>query len=109
MSDPATIKAWNAGEIRMLLAHPASAGHGLNLQHGGHHLVFFGLNWNLEEHMQIIERIGPQRQKQSGYDRPVVLYYIIARDTVDTLVMDRLETKRSVQDILLEAMRRSAP
>jgi len=105
-ADPATIKAWNAGGIRMLLAHPASAGHGLNLQHGGHHLVFFGLNWNLEEHMQIIERIGPQRQKQSGYDRPVVVYYIITRDTVDTLVMDRLETKRSVQDILLEAMRK---
>ena len=104
--DPETIRRWNAGGIRVLFAHPASAGHGLNLQHGGNTLVFFGHNWNLEERDQIAERIGPMRQRQSGYDRPVFHYNIIATDTVDELVIARCESKRSVQDILLEAMKR---
>lgn len=105
-ADPDTIKQWNAGKIPLLFAHPASAGHGLNLADGGNIITFFGVNWNLEEHMQIIERIGPMRQKQAGYDRPVFVYPILARGTVDDLVMERLSTKRSVQDVLLEAMQR---
>jgi len=105
-ADPQTIKDWNAGKIDILLAHPASAGHGLNLADGGNILAFFGVNWNLEEHMQIIERIGPMRQKQAGYDRPVLIYPILVRDTVDEMVMQRLSSKRSVQEILLEAMKR---
>lgn len=105
-ADPSTIVDWNAGRIPILFAHPASAGHGLNLQDGGNILVFFSVNWNLEEHDQIIERIGPMRQKQSGYDRPVYVHYILARDTVDEIVMERLKTKRDVQALLLEAMRR---
>jgi SNF2 family DNA or RNA helicase len=104
--DPQTIRDWNAGKIRMLLAHPASAGHGLNLQDGGNILVFFGLWWNLEEHQQIIERIGPTRQAQSGHDRPVYIHYLIARGTFDELVLQRLEGKRAVQDILMEAVKR---
>lgn len=105
-ADPDTIKQWNAGRISLLFAHPASAGHGLNLADGGNILAFFGVNWNLEEHMQIIERIGPMRQKQAGYDRPVFVYPILARNTVDNLVMDRLSSKKSVQEILLEALKR---
>lgn len=105
-ADPGTIRDWSAGRIRVLFAHPASAGHGLNLQDGGNILAFFGLNWNLEEHLQIIERIGPTRQKQAGHDRAVFIHYIVAQDTVDEIVMDRLETKREVQDLLLEAMKR---
>jgi len=105
-ADPQTITDWNAGKIALLLAHPASAGHGLNLADGGNILAFFGLNWSLEEHMQIIERIGPMRQKQAGYDRPVFVHFIIARDTVDEVVLERLQSKRSVQDVLLEAMKR---
>lgn len=105
-SDPATIRDWNAGKIPVLFAHPASAGHGLNLQDGGNILVFFGHNWNLEEFQQIIERIGPTRQLQAGHDRPVFIYHIVARDTVDELVMARRESKREVQDLLLEAMKR---
>jgi len=105
-ADPDTIKRWNRGEIELLFAHPASAGHGLNLADGGNILAFYGVNWNLEEHMQIIERIGPMRQAQAGYDRPVFVYPILARDTVDDLVMDRLTSKKSVQQILLEAMKR---
>lgn len=105
-SDPQTIRDWNAGKIPVLFAHPASAGHGLNLQDGGNILAFFGLWWNLEEHLQIIERIGPTRQAQAGHDRPVFIHYIVAEDTVDDLVLNRLETKRGVQDILMEAMKK---
>jgi SNF2 family DNA or RNA helicase len=101
-----TVEQWNAGEIPILLTHPASAGHGLSLQHGGNILVFYSLNWNLEEHLQVIERIGPVRQKQSGYDRPVFIHYIIADDTIDEVVLDRLHNKRSTQDVLLEALKR---
>jgi len=105
-ADPGTIRDWNAGRIPLLFAHPASAGHGLNLQDGGNILVYFGHWWNLEERQQILERIGPMRQKQSGHDRPVWVYNIIARDTVDEMVIERCETKREVQDILLDAMKR---
>jgi len=104
-SDPATIRKWNRGSIPLLFAHPASAGHGLNLQDGGNILVFFGHWWSLEEYQQIIERIGPVRQKQAGHDRPVFIHHIIAADTVDELVMARRESKRTVQDLLLEAMK----
>jgi SNF2 family DNA or RNA helicase len=103
-NNPETIREWNAGKIRLLFAHPASAGHGLNLQDGGNILVFFGHWWSLEEFQQIIERIGPVRQLQAGHDRPVFIHHIIAADTVDELVMARRESKRDVQDLLLEAM-----
>ena len=104
-ADPRTIEAWNLGRIPLLLAHPASAGHGLNLQDGGNTIVFFGLNWNLEEHEQIIERIGPTRQAQAGHNRPVYVHRIVARGTVDELVLQRLQSKASVQQVLLEAMK----
>ena len=105
-TDPATIHKWNAGQIPILLAHPASAGHGLNLADGGNILAFFGVNWSLEEYLQIIERIGPMRQKQAGHNRPCLVYPILARDTIDEDVMERLASKRSVQDVLLAAMQR---
>jgi SNF2 family DNA or RNA helicase len=105
-SNPKTITDWNAGRVPILFAHPASAGHGLNLQDGGNIIVFFSHWWNLEEFQQIIERIGPTRQMQAGHDRPVFIYHIIARDTMDEAVMERRDSKREVQDILLEAMKR---
>lgn len=104
-SSPTTIDDWNAGRIPLLFAHPASAGHGLNLQDGSNILAFFSVNWNLEEHQQIIERIGPVRQMQAGHKRPVFLHFILAADTVDEMILERLETKRDVQDILLAAMK----
>lgn len=107
-ADPRTISEWNLGRVPILFAHPASAGHGLNLQDGGNILVFFGHWWDLEQYQQIIERIGPTRQAQAGYDRPVFIYHIVATDTVDELVMARRETKRSVQELLLDAMKRRA-
>ena len=104
-SDPETIKRWNKGKIPILLAHPQSAGHGISLQDGGNILVFFAHNWNLEDRLQIIERIGPMRQKQSGYDRPVWIYNIITRGTVDKMVMQRVAGKKSVMDLLLENLK----
>ncbi|WP_084727029.1 SNF2-related protein [Xenorhabdus griffiniae] len=104
--DPQTLRDWNAGKIPVMFAHPASAGHGLNLQDGGNILVFFSHWWDLEQYQQINERIGPTRQIQAGHNRPVFIHHIIATDTVDELVMERRNSKREVQDILLEAMKR---
>jgi SNF2 family DNA or RNA helicase len=78
----------------------------LNLADGGNILVFFAHWWALEERQQILERIGPVRQKQAGHDRPVFIHNIVARDTVDEMVIERIATKRSVQEVLLEAMKR---
>lgn len=97
---------WNEGRIPLLLAHPASAGHGLNLQYGGNIIVYFSHWWDLETHEQILERIGPMRQMQAGLDRPVYRYFIVAKDTVDEDVLLRHASKRSVQSILLEAMKK---
>lgn len=105
--DPRTIKKWNSGAYAMLLAHPASAAHGLDLQHSCNTIVYYSVDWDLELHQQILERVGPARQKQSGYDRPVFVYYILTRDTIDEGVLERLKTKKSIQDCLLNAMRRA--
>jgi len=95
------------GEGRLWLGHPASVGHGVDgLQEHCNIVVFFGHWWNLEEHDQFIERVGPVRQAQAGFKRPVFVHYIVAADTVDEIVMERRSTKREVQDLLLSAMKR---
>lgn len=102
--------AFMKGKAPLGLAHPASLGHGIDgLQDVTNIIAFFGHNWNLEQYQQIIERIGPVRQMQSGHNRLVFIHHIIARDTVDELVMARRETKREVQDILLDAMKSRMP
>lgn len=68
--------------------------------------MLFGHWWNLEERLQIIERIGPTRQLQAGYDRAMFIHNIIAKNTVDELVIERVETKREVQDILMASLKR---
>jgi SNF2 family DNA or RNA helicase len=93
----------NVGQV--FVSHN-SAGHGSNLQEGGNILVDYSSGWDLEGDDQIIERIGPMRQFQSGIDRPVYRYRLIAERTVDEMVKTRRESKRSVQDILLESMKR---
>lgn len=103
---PQTMADWNAGRIPMLLAHAGAAGHGLNLQDGGCHYVAFENSWSLEEHQQITERIGPVRQMQSGHPRPVWHYHITAEGTLDEAVLERLQHKRSVQDALLNTMKK---
>lgn len=102
---PETQRDWNAGKIPILFAHPASAGHGLNLQYGGNILVFYGHDWNLEYYEQIIEQIGPMRQLQAGFNRNVFIYHIIARATIEEEVMERVATKASIQQILMKALR----
>lgn len=97
---------WNAGKISMLLIHPQSAGHGLNLQHGGCTIIWYSLWWNLEVYLQANERIGPVRQMQSGYERVVTQYHILAKGTLDEEVYERMQSKREVQDLLLDAMKR---
>ena len=104
--NPNTIRDWNAGKIPVLFAHPASAGHGINLQDGGNILVFFSHWWDLEQYQQIVERIGPTRQAQAGYDRAVYIYHIVAKGTMDEVVMERRESKREVQDLLMDAMKK---
>lgn len=101
-----TISCWNAGKIPILLVHPASAGHGLNLQDGGRRIVMFGHNWDLEQYQQVVERIGPVRQKQAGHPRQVYIYNIRAVNTIDALVIERRKSKARIQDLLLEATRR---
>ncbi len=93
-------KAWSAGEVPLLIAHPASAGHGLNLQHGGNHVVWFGLNWSLELYQQGIKRIHRQGQKRTVFN-----HLLIAEDTVDEDVLSVLADKSGTQDKLLNALR----
>lgn len=99
---PQTIRDWNKGKIPLLLAHPASCGHGLNLQDGGNILVFFSCTWSLELHDQIVERIGAVRQAQAGHDRPTFVHYLVAKGTLDEAVKERLATKRDILDVLLD-------
>lgn len=104
--DQVTEDDWNAGRVPFLLVHPASAGHGLNLQDGGRILCDFSTGWNLEYDEQVIERIGPTRQLQSGHDRAVFRYRLVASDTIEEhSVLPRIKTKASVQDSLKAAMK----
>jgi len=97
---------WNAGRIQMLLLHPQSAAHGVNLQDGGRCMVFFAHMWDLELRLQAIERIGPTRQAQSGHNRAVLIYNLVAQNTMDEVVLERLGSKKSVQDALMAARAR---
>jgi hypothetical protein len=108
--NPRTKAEWDAGHIPGLVTHAASAGHGLNLQKPCRILVDYSSQFNLGEDEQIIERIGGTRQVQSGFDRDVYRYRIIARDTIEEhSVLPRLQHKMSVQDAFLHAMKRRTP
>ena len=96
----ADIADWNAGRIPVALIHPASAGHGLNLQDGGSALVWFGLTWSLELYQQTIARLWRQGQK-----RTVVVQHIIAKDTIDERVLATLAKKDKTQAALIEAVK----
>jgi SNF2 family DNA or RNA helicase len=97
---------FKAGKIGLAFAHPASLGHGVDgFQDVTNICAFFSSDWNMENFLQFIERIGPVRQIQSGFNRNVFVYIIIARDTMDEDVLERHKSKKSVQDILLEAMK----
>lgn len=95
-----TIRAWNAGEIPMLLCHPASAGHGLNLQQGGHIVVWFGLPWSLELYQQANARLNRMGQGQS-----VIVHHVVCEGTLDEKVLSALTEKDAVQKGLLNALK----
>lgn len=95
---------WNAGKIPMLVVHPASAGHGLDLQHGGHNLCIVDPYWDYEMYAQVIERIGPVRQAQAGYKRLVNVYRMRVAGTFDEVVIDRLTSKASIESAVRGAM-----
>lgn len=100
LTGPEDLREWNAGKIPMLLAHPASTAYGLNLQAGGHIIVWFGLTWSLEHYQQANARLYRQ-----GQERPVVIHHLVAKGTVDEHVMKALSTKAAGQEALLEAMK----
>lgn len=94
------IQAWNAGEISLLLAHPAGAGHGLNLQAGGNVIVWFGLTWSLELYQQANARLHRQGQTEA-----VIVHHLITAGTVDEKVIESLRGKHDVQDDLLRSLK----
>lgn len=98
------MRAWNEGQIPILLLHPASAGHGLNLQYGGNILVWYSLPWSLELYEQTVERIGPMRQQQAGFDRPTLVYRLLAKGTIDERIAVALSEKRTVQEYVLTSL-----
>lgn len=91
---------WNKGKIQMLLMHPQGSAHGLNLQHGGHHLVFFDIPWSLELYQQTIGRLDRQGQKEL-----VVLHHIITKGTVDETVVEALRAKADMQETLFRYLK----
>ena len=100
LEDHDAIARWNAGAVRILAVHPMSAGHGLNLQHGGHHMVFLSLPWSLELYEQTVGRLH-----RSGQQRPVWCYVMLTDKTVDAKIWAALHDKRSVSDIAMEALK----
>lgn len=100
LNGPETLAAWNAGKIRVLLAHPASAGYGLNMQAGGHVVVWYGLTWSLEQYQQANARLYRQ-----GQDKPVIIHHIVAKSTIDEKVLQALRMKKKGQDALLDAVK----
>ena len=94
-------KAWNAGEVDVLLAHPASCAFGLNLQQGGHHIVWFGYpNWTLELYQQANARLYRQ-----GQEKPVFVHLLVVKDSMDEAVVAALHDKDKTQSALMEALK----
>jgi len=93
-------KDWNSGKIDVLLAHPASTAYGLNLQNGGHHIIWFGLNWSLELYQQANKRLHRQGQQE-----PVIIHQLVCRGTRDDDLVDALDWKDKAQDYVLESLK----
>ena len=105
LKTPEAIARWNAGELPVGLIHPASAGHGLNLQQGGHHIIWYSLTWSLELYEQVNARLW--RQGQTA--RTVVVTHIIAEDTIDEAILKALSSKSRTQEALISAVRAALP
>lgn len=100
LQTPADIQRWNEGKIQVLITHPASCGHGLNLQKGGHILVWFGHTWSLELYQQFNARLYRQ-----GQMKPVMIHHIIAKNTVDEKIIRSLGDKKDTQDGLMNCIK----
>lgn len=100
LEKPEQVADWNAGKINVLVTHPASAGHGLNLQKGGHIMIWYGLTWALELYQQFNARLYRQGQK-----KPVSIHHIIATDTVDEKIIKSLDGKDTTQRSLMDAIK----
>jgi SNF2 family DNA or RNA helicase len=100
LDDPDAIDRWNAGKVKLLLVHPKSAGHGLNLQFGGCHMVFLSLPWSLELFEQTIGRLH-----RSGQRHEVWVYVLLTEDTIDEKIYVTLHDKRSLSDLAMEALK----
>lgn len=96
-----SIRRWNAGDVPVGLIHPASAGHGLNLQKGGNHLVWFGLTWSLELYQQTVARLYRQGQEE----QTVVVQHIVNADTIDEDILEALTHKENTQNALIDAVK----
>ena len=101
LDKPESIQRWNAGEISVGLIHPASAGHGLNLQAGGSHLIWFGLTWSLELYQQTNARLWRQGQRS----RTVVIQHLITKGTIDERIQKALTRKKRTQTALMQAVK----
>jgi SNF2 family DNA or RNA helicase len=95
------IDDWNAGKIDMLILHPASGGHGLNIQHGSNYVVWFGLNWSLELYKQLVARLWRQGQKA----RQVFIYHIVSAGTLDERVLRAIAKKDGTEAELMESVK----
>jgi SNF2 family DNA or RNA helicase len=95
-----SIKRWNEGKIPIAVIHPASAGHGLNLQAGGSTLIWYGLTWSLELYQQTNARLWRQGQKET-----VVIHHLVAKETIDERVIKALKSKDSTQAALIDAVK----
>ena len=100
LKDSNDIKDWNEGKIKMIVAHPASVGYGLNIQEGGHIIVWYGLTWSLELYQQANARLFRQGQQHT-----VIIHHLITEGTVDENVMTAIKKKDTSQSALLEALK----
>lgn len=100
LDDNASIDKWNRGETPLLAIHPASAGHGLNLQHGGHHIVFLSLPWSLELFEQTVGRLH-----RSGQKSDVWCYVMLTENSIDERIWAALHDKKSLAEIALEELK----
>lgn len=100
LEKPEQVAGWNAGKIPVLVTHPASAGHGLNLQKGGHNIIWFSSTWSLELYQQFNARLYRQ-----GQGKPVTIHHIVTRGTIDEKIIKSLEGKRETQDGLMESIK----
>ena len=97
----AMVDLWNRGEIPILLGQPQSMGHGLNLQKGGNHICFYTLDWSFENYDQVIRRI----YRQGNEHKTVYIYHILAKNTIDYYVLQKLQNKEDTQDSILKYLK----